>query len=60
MNMHLPTARLLQDGLPLGAGQSALGQAAVEAELERLLVQGGIAPSLQSDSAVPRVRADAL
>jgi hypothetical protein len=47
-------------GLPIGAGQGALVEAAVEAELARLLVQSGITPSLQSDSAVPSVRVDAI
>lgn len=60
MNIHLHIERLILDGLPIGAGQGALVQAAVEAELSRLLVQGGIAPSLQSDGAVPSVRAEAI
>jgi hypothetical protein len=60
MNVNLHIERLILDGLPIGAGQSALVQAAVEAELSRLLVQGGIAPSLQSGGAVSSVRADAI
>jgi hypothetical protein len=60
MNIHLHIERLILDGLPIGSGQGALVQAAVEAELSRLLVQGGIAPSLQSGGAVPSVRAEAI
>jgi hypothetical protein len=60
MNINLHIERLILDGLPIGSGQGALVQAAVEAELARLLVQGGIATSLQSDGAVPSVRADAI
>jgi hypothetical protein len=35
-------------------------QAAVEAELVRLLVHGGIAPSLQAGGALPSVHADTM
>jgi hypothetical protein len=60
MNITLHIERLILDGLPIGSGQGATVQAAVEAELSRLLVQGGIAPSLQSGGAVPSVRAEAI
>ena len=60
MNINLHIERLILDRLPLGAGQGALVQAAVEAELSRLLVQGGIASSLQSGGALPSMRADAI
>ena len=60
MNIHVHIERLILDGLPLGAGQGALVQAAVEAELVRLLIQEGIAPSLQSGGTLPSVRADAM
>jgi hypothetical protein len=47
----------------LTAGSTVLyraGPKQVESELALLLVQGGIAPSLQSDGALPSVRADAI
>jgi hypothetical protein len=60
MNINLHIERLILDGLPLGAGQGALVQPTVEAELARLLGQGGIAPSLQSGGVLSSVRADAI
>ena len=60
MNINLHIERLILDGLPLGAGQGALVQGALEVELARLLMQGGIAPGLESDGAVPSVRANAI
>jgi hypothetical protein len=60
MNIHVHIERLILDGLPLGAGQGALVQAAVEAELARLLGLGGIAPCLQAGGAVPSVRTEAI
>jgi hypothetical protein len=60
MNIHLHIERLILDGLPLGAGQGALMQVAIEAELTRLLAEGGIASGLRSDGTVPNVGAKAM
>jgi hypothetical protein len=60
MNIDIHIERLILEGLPLGAGQGAVVQAAVEVELARLLVQSGITPSLQADGAVPSMRATAI
>ena len=47
MNINLHIERLVLDGLNLGPGQGAQVKDAVEAELSRLLTEGGIAPELQ-------------
>jgi hypothetical protein len=60
MNIHVHIERLILDGLPIGVGQGALVQATVEAELARLLVQGGLAPNLQSGGALAGLRAEAI
>lgn len=60
MNINLHIERLILDGLPLAHAQGPLVQAAVEAELSRLLSAGGLHSSLQSGIAVPSVRADAV
>lgn len=46
MNVRLHIERLILDGLPVDAAQGPVVQAAVEAELARLLAEGGIAPTL--------------
>ena len=60
MNIHLHIERLVLDGLPLEHGQGAHVQAAVEAELARLLTEGGVAEGWQTGGAVPEVRADPI
>ncbi len=50
--------QLVLDGLPVERSQGPLVQAAVEAELSRLMSEGGLAPELSSGGAVPSVRAD--
>jgi hypothetical protein len=60
MNINLHIDRLILDGLPLTRNQGALVQAAVEAELARLLTESGLASSLQAGGALPSVRADAM
>jgi hypothetical protein len=60
MNINLHIERLILDGLPMEAGHGARVQAAVEAELARLLVEGGLARELQSGGALPSVRAGAI
>jgi hypothetical protein len=52
--------RLVLDGLPVRRSQGPQVQAAVEAELSRLMSEGGLAPELASGGAVPSVRADGI
>lgn len=58
INVHIE--RLVLDGLPLTRSQGPQVQAAVEAELSRLMSEGGLAPELASGGAVPSVRADGI
>jgi hypothetical protein len=59
MNIHLHIGRLVLDGLPIGAHDGPLVQAALEAELARLLT--GIAPEAFGQGfAVPSLRAEAV
>jgi hypothetical protein len=60
MHIHVHIERLILDGLPITHHQGALVQAAVEAELGRLLAERGLAPGLQAGGALPSVRADAV
>lgn len=53
MNIHLHIERLVLDGVD--AAQPQLLQAAVQAELTRLLAQGGVAPSLAGGTFLPHV-----
>lgn len=59
-NIHLQIERLILDGLPIERTQGALVQAAVEAELVRLLTENGLGAELAAGGAVPRVRASAI
>lgn len=60
MTIRLHIERLVLDGIPVAAGQQHLLQAAVQAELARLLAAGGLAPALAAGGAVPRIAAPAL
>jgi hypothetical protein len=60
MNIQLHIERLVLDGVGVAPGQRALVQAAVEAELARLLAQGGLAQGLAAGGALPSVRAGAI
>ena len=51
MNLSLHIERLVLDGLPVTAGHGASLQAAVEAELGRLLASGLLAPAASSAQA---------
>ena len=55
-NIHLHIERLILDGLPLERSQGPHVQAAVEAELARLLTTNGLGEQFQSGGAVPSVR----
>ncbi|HEX8267917.1 MAG TPA: hypothetical protein VF596_21140 [Pyrinomonadaceae bacterium] len=60
MNINLHIERLILDGLPLEAKDSATLHSAVEVELGRLLSQNTDVSNWQSGGAVPSVRADAI
>jgi hypothetical protein len=55
MNINIHIERLILDGLPISHSQRPLVQAAVEAELARLLAADGLAPNLQAGSVLPSV-----
>lgn len=57
MNIELHIERLILDGLPVGRGERADLQAAVEAELTRLLAADGLRPELLSGAAVRSIDA---
>ena len=56
-DLKLHIERLVLDGLPLKPGEERLVQAALEAELTRLLVAGGLAEAWQAGGAVPTLPA---
>lgn len=55
MNINLHIDRLVLDGVNIAPGQRHLLQASVEAELTRLLTDGGLAPGLAQGIALPRM-----
>lgn len=60
MNIKLHIESLVLDGLPVTRSQGPLVQAAVEAELSRLLAKGGLGPELASGGAVSSVPAGSI
>ncbi len=60
MNIQLHIERLILEDLPISRAQGPQVQAAVEAELARLLTQNGIAPTLASGGALRSVSAEAI
>ena len=56
-NIHLHIERLILDGLPIERSQGPFVQAAVEAELSRLLTENGLAADLQAGGTVPSINA---
>ena len=59
-NIHLHIERLILDGLPIERAQGPHVQAAVEAELARLLTEHGLGATSGAGGAVPSVRASAI
>ena len=59
-NIHLHIDRLILDGVSLPHAQRPLLQAAVEAELGRLLAEGGLGSEWRSGGAVPRISTPAI
>jgi hypothetical protein len=57
MNIDVNIERLILDGVPLPPGQQPQVRAAVEAELARLLAEGGLYPELAAGGAVPSLPA---
>ena len=53
-NIHLNIDRLILDGLPIDRAQAPAVQAAVEAELSRLLTERGVSAEFQTGGAVPQ------
>jgi hypothetical protein len=60
MNINLHIERLILDGLPMERHQAPSVQAAVEAELTRLLSENGLAADLQSGGTIPSIRANGI
>ncbi|HEY9695885.1 MAG TPA: hypothetical protein V6D10_01245 [Trichocoleus sp.] len=55
MNINLHIDRLILDGLPIPHSQRPLLQAAVEAELTRLLTVNGLSHHLTNGIAIPQI-----
>ena len=60
MNITLHIERLVLDGIAVSHAQRPLLQAAVEAELARLLAEGGLASGLRDGVQVPALGAQAI
>jgi hypothetical protein len=60
MNIRLHIERLVLDGLPVTPAQGPRVKAAIEAELGRLLSEGGVSHELVSGGTVPSVSAPAM
>ncbi len=60
MNINIHIERLILDGLPISHSQRPLVQAAIEAELVRLLAADGLTPILQAGGAMPYVPGGSL
>lgn len=60
MNINLHIERLVLDGITLAPDQRHVLQASVEAELIRLLTDGGLSPSFAQGMAVPRISTDSI
>jgi hypothetical protein len=60
MNINVNIQRLVLEGVSVPPSQRPLLQAAVEAELARLLTAEGLGSGLRSGGAVPRVPAETI
>ena len=60
MNINLHIERLILDGLSLAHAERPALQSAVEAELARLLAEGGLSPTLEAGGARPSLPAGAV
>jgi hypothetical protein len=59
-NIQIHIDRLILDGISVPHAQRPVLQAAVEAELARLLAEEGLGTELRSSGAVPRVSTPAI
>ena len=55
MNINLHIERLVLDGINIAPGQRHLLQAGVEAELTRMLMNGGLSPAVTQGNVLPRL-----
>jgi hypothetical protein len=60
MNINVNIDRLILEGVSVPQAQRPLLQAAMEAELGRLMTEGGVGESWRSGGAVPSVPAAAI
>ena len=60
MNINVHIERLVLDGLPVTSSQGSLVQAAVEAELARLLTAEGLSAEFLAGGAMPSLRAGGI
>jgi|WetSurMetagenome_2_1015567.scaffolds.fasta_scaffold463103_1 hypothetical protein len=60
MNINLHIERLVLEGLPVEGARAVDVQAAVEAELARLLTENGLAAHLQQGAALPHLSGNVL
>jgi hypothetical protein len=60
MNINVQIEQLVLDGITVSPAQRPYLQAALEAELGRLLTEGGLAPSLARGPALPSVVAPGI
>ena len=60
MNLSIHIERLVLDGVNIMPGQRELLQAALEAELARLLATDGLSPDLASGGARPSLQAGSI
>jgi hypothetical protein len=60
MNINLHIERLVLDGVDTAPGQRHLLQGAVETELARLLIEGGLDHQLTGGAALPRIASPAI
>jgi hypothetical protein len=60
MNIDLHIDRLVLEGLDISPAQRLVLQAALEAELSRLMTTGGLPPGLLSGGSIPSVSAPSI
>jgi hypothetical protein len=60
MKININIERLILDGISIPHHQRPLLQSAVEAELARLIVAGGLSPGLMSGGATPGLEAGGM
>lgn len=60
MNVNVHIERLVLDGLTVAHAERPALRATVEAELARLLAEGGLSPALRGGGALPSLPAGAI